>query len=222
MEKNLDIAMHKKKEDFNLLDLTSDNQDLKYKIAVILTKLETTGVTGLEDQIVVLMQNMMNFFAQYVEEIPNFNSLDQEQQKALLLKFKGVALGLAQRRIKSVDEMMQVFLFTILGSIGTTVEKEKDFNLTEITNKKHQKDFKEFLRRCLAYEFYKITNPNRLAGETREENFLSNAVLLGVKEALKYEGLEQDVSKISKSTVVMLEKAHHKFENLSKKRGRSL
>jgi hypothetical protein len=109
-------------DEIGLIDLASENQDMKTRIAYLLSILENGDVNSIEGQVTELLKNMMNFFAIYVEEIPHFESLSQEQKTALLLRFKSVAQSIAGRKIKSVDEMVQVFVFTVLSSIVENVK----------------------------------------------------------------------------------------------------
>ena len=124
-----------------LVDLASDNQDLKKKIAEILTKLESDGVVDIEEQVSVLMTNMMNFFSLHIEEMPSFDSLSPDQQKILILKFKKVAHSLKTRKIKSVDEMLQTFIFTILSKLSERVESLEHLTAAEIMIKKISRIF---------------------------------------------------------------------------------
>jgi hypothetical protein len=79
-------------------------------------------------------------------------------------------------------------------------------------NKKHRYAFREFLKRAASYEIYKITNPKRIAGETEEENFISNAILLGVKQAMKHAGIEFDIKKVDPNSLKILEEAHQNLK----------
>lgn len=199
-------------EEIGLVDLTSENSNLKNKIAILLSRLESDGASDIEEEVATLLCNMMGFFAKHVEDIPSFESLDPEQQKALLLKFKGVAQSISGRKIKSIDEMVQLFVFTVLSAIGENVSTAKDITAIEVMNKKHKHSFREFLKRMVDYETYKIMNPRRIAGETKEDNFISNAVVLGVKKAMQYEGLDFDETKINHNSLKTLEAAHLKYK----------
>lgn len=203
-------------EEISLIDLASENQDLKHRIAILLAKLESSDASEIEEDVMPLLRNMMNFFARHVEEIPSFDSLTPEQQKALLAKFKEIASSIAGRKIRSIDEITQVFVFTILSALGETVTSAKHLTAIEIMNKKHKHAFREFLRRMATYELYKAINPNQIAGETKEENFINNAILRGVKKALKYEGISLEESKLDPAAYKILEEAHAKFEKHKK------
>ena len=206
----------KEEEEISLIELASENQDLKHRIAILLAKLENSDTNEIEEDVMPLLRNMMNFFAKYVEEIPNFDSLTPEQKKALLLRFKEIANNIAGRKIRSIEEITQVFVFTILSALGETITGAKHLTVIEIMNKKHKHSFREFLRRMATYELYKAMNPNQIAGETKEENFINNAILRGVKKALKYEGIALNENKLDPMAYKILEEAHAKFERHKK------
>ena len=60
------------------------------------------------------------------------------------------------------------------------------------------KEEKQIRLRAAIYEIYKLTNPNRLAGETAMENFIKNVKTRGVEFAMKYDGHEM-ASKFTKT-----------------------
>lgn len=163
-------------KDTSLINLASDNKDLRNKIAVILIKLESDGIVELEDQVCTLMTNMMNFFSIHIEEIPSFDSLSKEQQEALLLKFKKVSHSLKSRKIKSIDEMMQTFIFTILSKIEERVESIEHLTAAEIMSKKTQYDFKTFLRKAASHEIYRISEEERSSETAKGRDFIHKGV----------------------------------------------
>ena len=59
-------------------------------------------------------------------------------------------------------------------------EIEKEEELTE--------EQKQIRLRQIIYEVYKIINPERLAGETSLENFISNVITRGIEVAMEYDG----------------------------------
>ena len=200
-----------------VVDLASDSPDLKNKIAEIIAKLESDGVVDLEEQVSVLMTNMMNFFSMHIEEIPSFGSLSPEQQKALILRFKKVAHSLKTRKIKSVDEMLQTFIFTILSKLNERVESLEHLTAAEIMIKKHKQDFSEFLRKAASHEIYKLSNKDEISEKAvKEKDFIHNAVVLGVKEAMQQVGLKVHSREMNKEAFVILENAHKSFKKASK------
>ncbi|MCT4634833.1 MAG: hypothetical protein N4A31_01115 [Rickettsiales bacterium] len=197
------------KEDPGLIDLASRNSDLKLKITNIIENLETIDPVVLENQVSYMLENMMNFFAQYVEEIPNFDSLTLEQQKILISRFKAVSKSLKKRKIKSVNEMLQVFVFTVLNGIGENIENLRDLTAEEILQKKHKKDFRKFLRNAAEFEIYQI-NQGKSEEKINQNNFITNAIKHGVKEALKDIKLDFNME-LDKEALKVLDDAHKAF-----------
>ena len=206
-------------EDGTLLDLVSNNPDLHDKIAVILDKMETSGITEIEEQISVLLKNMMNFFSKHAEEIPSFDSLTPQQKEGLSLKFKEIADNLSGHKLKTMEELLQVLLFTVLSTIGQTIEEAKYYTKEELLQKKQKKELRDLLRRASAYELYQNENNQKISDITKEHIFINNAILRGVKEAMEYSGVKQtDLNEKNKNTMNVIEKAHLSFKNFTKSR----
>jgi hypothetical protein len=190
-----------------LTDLASENPELNNKISTVLTKLENIGVTELEEQVSVLMTNMMNFFAGYAEEIPRFDNLSLEKQDFMQNKFKEVAAKLAGQEIKSVDEMLQTFVFVILSNLGENVDISKGLTVEEIANKKNKKTLRDSLRNVVAHEIYESSR-NKAIEEAVRNN---KSILLGVRKALKKEGLEPSKD-MDKEILKALDDIHKDFK----------
>ncbi len=183
-------------------NLNSENQDLKNKMALVILQLEAEGVTNFEEQIAVLMVNMMNFFAKHVDDIPAFDFLTQEQQDFVIKKFKNVAQSLKSKKIKSIEEMVQIFVFTVLSALEERAESLASLTIKEITSKKSKAGFQEFLRQAAAKEIYRTSNSSN-TNLISKKDFLYNTVLFGLNEAMnlanlniKYEELHKDALKI--------------------------
>lgn len=199
----------------SLIDLASENKDLKNKVLMIITNLDHEGVHDLEDQVCILMTNMMNFFSSHIEEIPSFESFSEEQKKALLIKFKKVAHKLKTKKIRTIDEMLQNFIFTILNQIEDRVESMTHMTAEEIMNKKTKQDFKKFLRHAASHQIYNLVEEAQ--EEEKSKNFIHNAVLLGVREAMKHAGLELKSSEVNQDSFNILENVHKTYKKASAK-----
>jgi len=207
----------KKNEKPGLTDLASENPELNNKIATVLTKLENIGVTELEEQVAVLMTNMMNFFAGYAEEIPTFDTLSPEKQEFMQNKFKEVAAKLAGQEIKSVDEMLQTFVFVILSSLGENIDRSENLTAEEIANKKNKKTLRDSLRNIADHEIYESSRNKAIEEAVGRVN---KSVLLGVRKALKKEGLEPSKN-MDKEVLKALDDAHKDFK-MTRQRERKL
>ncbi len=193
-------------EDKSLISLASNNQDLKNNIAIIFTKLETMELNDIEDQVSTLMINMMNFFSNNVEEIPSFDNLTSEQKKIILMKFKKVAHNLKNKHIKTVDEMLQTFVFTVLSNIGERVEY---LEAVEIINEKNKESFKTFLRKAIDEEVDNITHNKEIEAN---QNFIHDSVLFGVRETMEKIGLKISSKELDNEAIEALEQAHKKLQ----------
>lgn len=203
-------------KDLSCISIASNNNELKNKITYILDNLETMEIIDLENQIASMLQNMMNYFAKYVDDITDFDSLTPQQKKLLIMRFKGVAHSLSKHKVKSVNEMIQVFVFAVLNNISIAAKDTKDLSGREFTDQKHKHQFKEYLKKTIDYEIYKDTNLDNLVNSNDEQNIVSNSVLDGVKKALKYAGLEHAIDKINPNALKVLDREHQATKTTSK------
>lgn len=72
------------------------------------------------------------------------------------------------------EELMRV-LFRTLGDVAKKKKQEKEKEEEEEIDREQEEE----LMRELIYEIYKVTNPYRIAGETREENYANNREMKG-------------------------------------------
>ncbi len=86
---------------------------------------------------------------------------------------------------KDLLKLLAIFLKKSKQIQENELEEESEF-LTEEEIKTQT--------RFIIYEIYKIINPNKIAGETQIENFISNVIVRGIEAALYYE--KRNVSKI--------------------------
>lgn len=193
-----------------LLDLASENIGLKNKIALLIAKLDTQGIQDIEDQVCTLMSNMMNFFSQYIQEIPSFDNLSEEQKKYLLLKFKKVAYKLKTKKIKTIDEMLQNFIFTIMQHSDEKTESIDYLTSEEMMYKKRKQDFGEFIRKAGSHQIYKLIEDS--IEEEKTNSFIHDAVILGVKKAAKKAGIKLSLEEINQGSLKTLENAHKTYK----------
>lgn len=192
-------------QDPGLIDLATSNNDLKCKITNIIENIENVDPIELEEQVVAMLSNMMNFFSNYVEEIPNFNSLTPEQQQIIIQKFKVVSAELKKGKIKSINKMVQVSVFTVLSGLSENIEALKELTAEEILHKKHKREFRSFLKHAADFEMSQIINQKQIQSQG---NFISESVKLGVKEALKNLKIDFNMEKMDKEALKILEDAH--------------
>jgi hypothetical protein len=96
----------------------------------------------------------------------------------------------------NMDLSLILFLEKALG-ITKSKKKEKDKEQEEEKEEELSEEQKKIRYQQIMYEAYKILNPERIAGETSLENFLSNVITRGIEVAREYDGAqyEHDFSK---------------------------
>ncbi|MCP5369490.1 MAG: DUF5394 family protein [Rickettsiaceae bacterium] len=109
---------------------------------------------------------------------------------------------------KEIDQEINQFVDNALELHGL---KNKKF---DIDNIKARKDFKRIVAHFTIYEIYKVMNPKRIAGETKEKNYAHNLIRGGKKLASKYEGgREADLKKYGAQKVRNINKAAKRVRN---------
>lgn len=196
--------MSARNENPALINLAAANQDLRKKMTYILDNLETIDPAILEDKVVEMLKNMMNFFAIYIEKIPNFSSLPEEQQQDLLCKFGAVAASLVARKVSTISEMTQIFVFTVLNSLSENIDEVNHLTLEELLHKKQKDEFRKFLRKAADFELNQMLN--------KQNAEIANSIKNDVQKALKNANLDVSFDKINKSTVQILEDVHKSYK----------
>ena len=185
----------------DLLNIAAGNQSMKTRIAYLLSILESNDAINIENQVIALLKNMLNFFSNYIDELTHFESLSPEQQQAYIAKFKTVATSITSHKIKSTDEMVQIFVFTILNTLKENIKTQNHIETTKLENKEYNSEFRNFLKKATLDKIYKTTEI-----KPKESNFIKeitvNSEILGeVKIAMKDAGLHFDTQNISSNSL---------------------
>jgi hypothetical protein len=88
--------------------------------------------------------------------------------------------------IRMLAEMLGISLEKT--SLGDSVFTSKNAQQKTPEEERLEKEQQEQVVRFMIYELYKMTNPRQIAGETKLDNFISNVLMYGIKEALQYAG----------------------------------
>ena len=98
-------------------------------------------------------------------------------------------------------------------NLGTVSKKGKE----SILNIEAKKNLKRIMKNFAVYEVYKIMNPKRIAGETKEDNYRKNLMQGGEQLASRYEGgKESDLKQYGEAKV---ERIKHQALSMSKSGG---
>ena len=136
--------------------------------------------------------------------------LTQEQIKTLEQRLDKIAETIEKNQNFANKELAIKMLFMALhGALYKKFKKRiKEFQEQQEEDK-HVTEYKKLLKRLFIYEFYKFTNPNRLAGEDPVENFINNVVRLGVEQALQIEKVSE--ATLDPEIASRLDQAHKNF-----------
>ncbi|WP_410528553.1 DUF5394 family protein [Rickettsiales endosymbiont of Peranema trichophorum] len=122
------------------------------------------------------------------DEHGQVNSAKLEANKELLVAI--LEYLIVHAHSLKVDAGLIIFLENVLGIGKIKKDAQKEQEEQEQEEKELSNEEKERRYRILVYQIYKIMNPRRLAGETKLDNFIHNVQARGIKEAMKYEGME--------------------------------
>ncbi len=177
-----------------ILSILVGDEDFEQAIEQILACLneETLDLTKLQTQIVALIKKY----------------LANSRHKGLSLV---IDQKLVARNIEEVGNFLVQQRNKLIKSAGKNFANVKDKyqSISDLS----RANLKRLIKGFVIYQVYKFTNPKRLAGETKEENFAYNFIKGGMKLALKYEGgSEKDIKKYSLTLIKKLEIANKKFK----------
>ena len=183
-----------------LLDIIGQGDEFNYELEEILSQAENLDLVGVQSQIMLLLKK---FYKKYEKELSGKNLLTEKHIKKIHDNLQELSYELMQIRSKAISQQVT----------NHNTRKERLHQLKPDMKKRVKKLMMQFA----IYELYKAVNPHRIAGETRLENFISNAVLRGVKEAIKYEGAKAKDLAIPKSFTKKIEEERGKLNKNSKK-----
>ncbi len=189
----------------NLIKIAASNQNIKTKIAFLHSIIESKDISNIENQVIVLLKNMLNFFSNYVDELPHFESLTLEQQKIYLIKFKSVAANITGNKIKSIDEMVQVFIFTILSMLKENMQPPKTIDINKFQNKNSNSEFRNILKQASSNGIYQDKTIKAEENNFIKDITLNSEILNEVKTAMSDAGLDFDTQNVSNNSLRILE-----------------
>lgn len=169
-------------------------------------------------------------FMQFLEEISKDNFDLSALQTKIMLLIKPIVekAYVGKDKKKKMEELRKEretlrakikdlgFYFTMKRS-AKYIDAPGNLNLPQdrkaFLNNSSAKSLKNELKRHAVYEVYKMTNPRKIAGETRKDNFVGNYITKGEKQARKYEGgTEKEIQQYRKDgTMKKVGKARKKF-----------
>ena len=141
-----------------------------------------------------------------------------------ITKHKGILAKLLEYLIlnqnnPNMDLSLIQFLEKALGiTKSKKKDKDKDKELEEEKEEELSEEQKKIRYQQIMYEAYKILNPERIAGETSLENFLSNVITRGIEVAREYDGAQYE-NNFSKKEIQDLDSNKESFVDKLKSSG---
>ena len=173
-EKDLktEAKSNKAQEDLDsMLKFFEQDKDFSEQLLVILEEAEDLDLTKVQSKIILLLQK---FSTKYSDKLLGKFKFDEDYLSSVRANIRDLSYELMQKSSKAIS--------CEFGDMPTNPERlyslNKDMSLR----------VKKLMKQFAIYEMYKAINPNRIAGESKLDNFISNAILRGVKSAKSYAG----------------------------------
>ena len=180
----------------NLFEEIGQDEDLGKAIEKIFD--EITDLNEIQVKIILLIRNYLKAKKKSGIDV---NKIDELEKKITedINKFAG--------------KFNRVIGEEIDPNLGTVSKKGKE----SILNIEAKKNLKRIMKNFAVYEVYKIMNPKRIAGETKEDNYRKNLMQGGEQLASRYEGgKESDLKQYGEAKV---ERIKHQALSMSKSGG---
>lgn len=187
-----------------VLNSLENNQDFNIGLEEILSSIaaDNFDLSELQSKIMLLIRPMISELS------------PKEDVEEILKKYKKQGMSLEQR----MEEIsFYLAMKNLLENNEHMSELAKSKDKKGFLNSKSYKGLKETIHRFAVYELYKMANPRRIAGETRETNFVGNVLTKGLKVARKYSGgSDEEIKKYGEKKMKTLKQQRNKLLKLSK------
>ena len=157
--------------------LLESNVEFETELEEVLSAIQENSVnlTNAEEHVMLLMEAALKKLNLKAEELDLAHSILKEKRTLILEHLKQLSIYLMTKRAELTRNAM----------LGTIDQQNKEF--LETANVRAH--LKQILKRFAIYEMYKIMTPRRIAGQTKAQNFIGNAVMRGIKAAMKNDGV---------------------------------
>jgi len=130
--------------------------------------------------------------------------------------------GVDVSKIEELEKKITEDITNFIGKFTKTIDEDIDPKLGSVSKKdwatllniEARKNIKRIMKNFVVYEIYKVMNPKRIAGETKEDNYRKNLMRGGEQLASRYEGgKESDLKQYGEAKV---ERIKHQALSMSK------
>ena len=192
-------ASAKVKPKSDLENLFEQDEDLGKAVEKIFD--ETTDLNEIQAKIILLLKAYLKTKKKSGIDVSKISKMEELEKKITedITNFIG-------KFTKTIEE-------DIDPNIGTVSKKDR----ANLLNIEARKNIKRIMKNFVVYEIYKVMNPKRIAGETKEDNYRKNLIRGGEQLASRYEGgRESDLKEYGAAKV---ERIKHQALSMSKSGG---
>jgi len=179
----------------------AENKEFTVNLEELINQIDSISLVNLQSEIIILVKKyIQNCFG-----VENLSKVSEMEMIQYIRKLSMMILAKNKKRQKSFEENKDVDL--------TIDMDEMDY---EYMDEASLKNFRKIIRNFIVYEIYKLINPRRIAGETKEQSMADNIVMYGAKRAAKFEG-KDGLSNLDPALVKELDQRHKIFTQLNPK-----
>lgn len=179
----------------------AENKEFTVQLEELIKKIDSISLVNLKSELIILIKK----YLQNCFDDKKFSKISEMEMIKYIRKFSMMIIAKNKKLQKSFEENKDV---------------DASINMEDMDHEymdgDYLKNFRKIVRNFIVYEIYKLINPRRLAGETKEQNMVDNIVMYGVKRAAKFER-KDGLSKLDPELVKELEKKYKIFTQLNPK-----
>ena len=188
-----EVTASAKKPKSDLENLFEKDEDLGKAVEKIFD--ETTDLNEIQAKIILLLKAYL--------KTKKKSGIDVSKMKELEKKITEDITNFIGKFTKTIEE-------DIDPNIGTVGKKDR----ASLLNIEARKNIKRIMKNFVVYEIYKVMNPKRIAGETKEDNYRKNLMRGGEELASRYEGGKE--SDLKEYGAAKVERIKHQALSMSK------
>ena len=179
----------------------AENKEFTIQLEELIKKIDSISLVNLQSELIILIQK----YLQNCFDDKKFSKIAEMEMIQYIRKFSMMILAKNKKLQKSFEENKEV-------DAAINME-DMDYEYMEGDS---LKNFRKIVRNFIVYEMYKLINPRRIAGETKEQSMADNIAMYGSKRAAKFEG-KDGLSKLDPELIKELDQKYKIFTQLNPK-----
>ncbi len=179
-------------------DIINNSNQIKLKISELLTKSDILEEQDIDDLLIPLMINMLNFFSNQIEEIISFDNLSEYQKNKILRHFKKVSTKIKSKNLKNVEDVINSLVIKVLTSFTFLEEKSHSYDKLELAKLSKLENF-------INNEINNLSQPK---DESITQANIINPMMKGdIKKAIKNINLKVELNQEKSSFISKIDSA---------------